>query len=288
MRTAKWDDDLDFDIDDLDYEGDETLQEALSRNDAAKFEQKLRDSTTQAFKKAYENIEKAFGTQSEQAAFFVRVLRELDLRRSDLSDRLSVTKDANAFDHTALVSALHATLSEQASYVALNDFSEALSKQSTVATSLWDGTPALPTQPSPATFRFLTALQTRMSEMGEDLWSPRAVEAVRTHVGASLENVLDKFPPEQQAVSTEGEETSDAAEAYEKTADHNKELRVQRLSDALYLSAALGSKSRDALKGVLSTLQKAGEIDAAAEQRVEKNATEYWKRTNLLFGLLAI
>jgi hypothetical protein len=288
MRVAKWDDDLDIDIDDLDYEGDETLQEALSRNDAAKFEQKLRKSTTQAFKKAYENIEKASNMQSEQAAFFIRILRELDLRRSALSDRLSVTKDANDFDHTSLISTLHTTLSEQASYVALNDFSEALSKQNTVATSLWDGTPALPTQPSPATFRFLTALQTRMSEMGEDLWSPRAVEVVRTHVGASLVNVLDKFPPEQQAVSAEGEETSDAAEASEKTADHNKELRVQRLFDALYLSAALGSKSRDALKGVLSTLQKAAEVDAAAEQRVNKNATEHWKRTNLLFGLLAI
>lgn len=70
MRTAKWDDDLDFDIDDLDYEGEETLQEALSRNDAANFEQKLRESTTEAFKKAYESIEKASSTQSEQAAFF--------------------------------------------------------------------------------------------------------------------------------------------------------------------------------------------------------------------------
>jgi hypothetical protein len=54
------------------------------------------------------------------------------------------------------------------------------------------------------------------------------------------------------------------------------------------LSAALDPKSRDVLKDVLSTLQKAAEIDAAAEQRMEKSAAEYWKRTNLLFGLLAI
>jgi hypothetical protein len=288
MRTAKWDDDLDFDIDDLDYDGDETLQEALSRNDAAKFEQKLRESTSQAFKKAYEDIEKASSTQSEQAAFFIRLLRELDLRRSGLSDRLSVTKDANAFDHTALFSTLHTTLSEQASYVALNDFSEALSKQSTVATSLWDGTPALPTQPSPATFRFLTALQTRMAEMGEDLWSSRAVDAVRKHVGTSLADVLDKFPPAQETVSTEGEEASDAAEASEKANNHDKELRVQRLFDAFYSSSALEPRSREALKGVLSTLQKSAEVDAAAEQRMEKSAAEYWKRTNLLFGLLTI
>ena len=88
--------------------------------------------------------------------------------------------------------------------------------------------------------------------------------------------------------SDQGEETSDAAEASEKTADHNKELRVQRLFDALCLSSALGSKSRDVLKDISSTLQEAAEVDAAAEQRMEKSAAEYWKRTNLLFGLLAI
>ncbi|GAB7327013.1 hypothetical protein MBLNU13_g10955t1 [Cladosporium sp. NU13] len=288
MRTAKWDDDLDFDIDDLDYEGEETLQEALSRNDAAKFEQKLRESTTEAFKKAYESIEKASSTQSEQAAFFVRVLRELDLRRSALNDRLSTKKDSDAFDQTALISTLHNTLSEQASYVALNDFYEALNKQSTVAIGLWDGTPALPTQPSPATFRFLTALQTRMAEMGEDLWSGRAVEAVRNHVGMSLAGVLNNFPRKQEAVSTEKHEASDAAEPVEKTAGQDNELRVQRLFDTLYLAAALDLKSRDVLKSILSTLQKAAEVDATAEQRIEKSAVEYWKRTNLLFGLLAI
>ena len=288
MRTAKWDDDLDFDIDDLDYEGEDTLREALSRNDAAKFEQKLRESTTEAFRKAYESIEKASSTQSEQAAFFIRVLRELDLSRSTLSDRLSATKDANVFNNTALVLHLHTTLSEQASYVALNDFSEALGKQSTVATSLWDGAPALPTQPSPATVRFLTALQTRMAEMGEDLWSVRAVEAVKKHIGTSLADLLNKFPPEQEAISMESDEASDAVEPAEKTVNHDKALRVQRLFDALYLSSTLDPKPRDILKGTLSTLRKIAEIDAAAEQRMEKSAAEYWKRTNLLFGLLAI
>jgi hypothetical protein len=288
MRTAKWDDDLDFDIDDLDYEGEETLQEALSRNDAAKFEQKLRESTTEAFKQAYENIEQASSTQSEQAAFFIRVLRELDMRRNALGDRLAASKASNAFDHTALVSSLHATLAEEASYVALNDFSGALGKQSTVVTSLWDGTPVLPTQPSPATFRFLTALQTRMAEMGEDLWSGRAVNVVRKHVGTNLADALGNFTPHQESVSTENEETSNAAEPVGKEADHGKYLRTQRLFDALYLSSALGSSSQDVLESIVSTLQETAEIDAAAEQRIKKSAAEYWKRTSLLFGLLDI
>jgi hypothetical protein len=127
-----------------------------------------------------------------------------------------------------------------------------------------------------------------MAEMGEDLWSSRAVDAVRKHVSTGLADILNKFPPEQEAASKGSDEANDAAEPAEKNANRDQELRVQRLFDALYLSAALDSKSRDVLKSIFSTLQKAAEVDAAAEQRMEKNAAEYWKRTNLLFGLLAI
>lgn len=287
MRTAKWDDDLDFDIDDLDYESEETLQDALSRNDSAKFEQKLRESTTQAFKKAYQNVKQASSAHHEQAAFYIRILRELDLRRGALINRLSVSNDSGAFDHTALIATLHTTLAEQASYVALNDFSESLRKQKTVATSLWDGTPALPTQPSPATFRYLTALQTRMAEMGEDLWSVRAVEALKEHVCLNLVALLDTFAPEQESDSVESELPNDAAEPAEKE-NHGKHVRTQRLFDALYLSSALAPASPDILTSILSTLQGAASVHAAAEQRMAKSAAEYWKRTSLLFGLLAV
>ena len=161
-------------------------------------------------------------------------------------------------------------------------------RQSTVATSLWDGTPALPTQPSPATFRFLTALQTRMAEMGEDLWSPYAVDAVKKHVATNLADVLDNFSSEQEPVPAKSEETNDAAEPAEQASHHTTELRVQRLFDALYLSSAVGSLSQDVLKSTFSTLQGAAGVDTAAEQRMAKSATEYWKRTSLLCGLLAI
>jgi hypothetical protein len=290
MRTAKWDDDLDFDLEDLDYEGDESLQDALSRNDASKLEQKLRESTTQAFKQAYNNVEQASSTQTEQAAFFIRILRELDMRRSALKDKLSVSQDSQTFDRMALISALHAILAEQASYIALNDFSEALRKPHSVAVSLWDGTPALPTQPSPAAFRYLTALQTRMAEMGEDVWSIRAVDAVKKHACEGLVEALNSFPPEQDSIATDSTETDESEAGAEtgKVAEHNKHLRIQRSFDALYLSSAFCSTSPDDLADVLCTLKEAAGVDAAAEQRMRKSANEYWKRTSLLFGLLAV
>jgi hypothetical protein len=290
MRTGKWDDDLDFDLEDLDYDGDESLQDALSRNDAAKLEQKLRESTTQAFKQAYANVEQASGTQIEQAAFFIRILRELDMRRSALKDKLSVSKNSEIFDHKALISTLHATLAEQASYIALNDFSEALRKPHNVAVSLWDGTPALPTQPSPAAFRYMTALHTRMAEMGEDLWSPCAVEALRKHACERLAEPLNNLPPEQDSTTTIGDEAGEGEAEAEKAADHTKHMRIQRFFDALYLSWALRDTSNDILGDSTtdSTLGKAAGIDPATWQHVIGNASTYCKRTGLLFGLLAV
>jgi hypothetical protein len=118
------------------------------------------------------------------------------------------------------------------------------------------------------------------------LWSIHAVEAMRKHACKGVVEALNSFPPEQGSSTTESEET-DEAEA-RKVADHNKHLRVQRLFDSLYLSSAFCSTSRDDLADVLSMLKEAAGVDAAAEQRITKSAHEYWKRTSLLFGLLAI
>jgi hypothetical protein len=280
MRTTKWDDDLDFDLEDLDYEGDSSLQDALSRADAAKLEQKLRSSTTQAFKQAYASVAQASTTQPEQAATFIRILRELDSRRSALSDKLANdTTNSNAFDHSKLIATLHTTLAEQASYVALNDFSDALRKPHVVATGLWDGTPVLPTQPSPAVYRLLTALQTRMAEIGEDVWSGEAVGALKRAFSQRLVEVL----PEREVETVESEEVGADSE------ERKRNVLIQRLFDALYLEEISGSTSEDdSLEGVLGKLRETVGIGAAAEQRMGKSAKEYWKRTSLLFGLLAV
>ena len=92
--------------------------------------------------------------------------------------------------------------------------------------------------------------------------------------------------------SVEADESTVAAEAETgagegEDREKRKVLRVQRLFDAWYLSSALDSKAQHALKDVLANLQKAADVDEAAKQRLSKSAEEYWKRTSLLFGLLA-
>jgi hypothetical protein len=304
MRSAKWDDDLDFDLEDLDYEGDESIQDALSRNDAAKFERKIRESTTEAFKKAYDKIDQASATRRDQAALFIRLLRELDLRRRALGDRLVASTDNKAFDHNAMVSSLHSALAEQATQQPLEHYTKSLSNKQnmTLTTSLWEGSPALPTQISPAAFRFLTALQTRMAELGDDVWSPSAVHVLQGQVCCVLAEAMSSLPaPAASATESNTEDADEDAKSQGNDAvtkseanDKHVNLSLQRLFDALYFSSAFcpattteaKKQAGPSLQDLVAKLREAAGTDSQAEQRMTKSANEAWKRTGLLFGLL--
>jgi hypothetical protein len=305
MRAAKWNDDLDFDLEDLDYEGDESIQDALSRNDAAKFERRLRESTTEAFKNAYDRIGQASTVRKDQAAFFIRLLRELDLRRRALSDRLDASTGKKGFDHTATISNLHIALAEQASQQPLEALTKSLStKESTTpAITLWEGSPALPTQISPAAFRLLTALQTRMAELGDDVWSPSAVQVLHAQVCRVLAEAMSSLPEfdapatetSSEAAGADVKDEGEDAETKTEANDRRKNLCLQRLFDALYFSSAFcpttttGAKQTGpSLQDLVAKLREAAGVDSQAEQRMAKSASEAWKRTGLLFGLLLL
>jgi hypothetical protein len=304
MRAAKWDDDLDFDLEDLDYEGDESIQDALSRNDAAKFERKLREATTEAFKKAYTRIGQASAARKDQAAFFIRLLRELDLRHRALSDRLDASISGETSDPSAMISDLHTALAEQASQQPLEHYTKTLSdKQSTFpAMSLWEGLPALPTQISPAAFRFLTALQTHMAELGDDVWSPPAVQILQSQICSVLAEAMSSFlapvapatEPSTEDADADAKSQGEEAETNPEANDRHRNLCLQRLFDALYFSSAFcpattttTTKQADpSLQDLIAKLREAAGVDSQAEQRMAKSASDAWKRTGLLFGLL--
>ena len=312
MRAAKWDDDLDFDLEDLDYEGDESIQDALSRSDAANLEHKLRESTTEAFKRAYEKIHQTSTGRKDQAASFIRLLRELDLRRRALSGRLAASIDDKTFDHTTMISSLHDALAEQASQQPLEDITKTLNnmQSTTSAIGLWEGSPAMPTQISPTAFRFLTALQTRMAEVGDDVWSPDAVRVLQSQVCRVLAEAMSSLPdpvaPTTKPITEDADaKNSDEAETKAETnvsandeADRKyKNLCLQRLFDALYFSSAFcpatsataaTKQTASSLQDPITKLREAAGIDAQAEQRMAKSASDAWKRTGLLFGLLLV
>lgn len=297
MRATKWDDDLDFDFEDLDYEGDSSLQEALNRTDALQLENKLRHATTQAFTRAYAKISAAAErTPPQHAAFLIRLLRDLDHRRRTLADRVSAPNTENPFNHTTLSATLHAALASQASAQPTADFLAALQRRSFLPISLWEGEPALPVQTSTAAFRFFSALQASMAGVGEDVWSPGAVRAVHERVSEGLAGAMKcrfsassaEYSGEKQA-EEEGEKEDGAdATAEEERSTTDKNQRIQRAFDAMYFSSVFSGKTQEegSMRDVAAALCETAGLDESARSRLEKSAGEYWKRTGLLFGLL--
>lgn len=291
MRATKWDDDLEFDLDDLDYEGDESLAEVLSKKDPAQVEAKLRTATAKALQDAYSKVDESSSTK-ENAAALVRTLREIDSRRHVLGDRVQ----GIAFDKSALVPRLHAAIAEQASQAPVETFMAALTRTTAVPTTLWDGSPPLPVQPSTSTFKFLTTLQRSMAAVGEDIWSAAAVGVLKAHVCSHL-SAIDEPPMSQATANSQTGINSDSPEATEDdklgekansdSSSPDRNALIQRTFDAHYLARALSAAKDSKLRESVAKLSKDAEIDEAARQRLAKSANEYWKRTYLLFGLLA-
>ncbi|OQN98724.1 hypothetical protein B0A48_15390 [Cryoendolithus antarcticus] len=286
MRTTKWEtDDLDFDLDDVGYEGDAELRALLNKDDPRSAEERLRLDTTQALGAAYKQIAGA-AKDGDNAAYHLRVLRELEARTRALGSRVKESPSLNASLHASLYEAI----AKQACEHPLREYRAALENATQVVSTLWDGSPPLPMQPSPATFKFLTALQRSMAGMGEDLWSRDAVDAVRRHISAALAESFDGgVEADKDATGEKDDETEKDETAEQKFTSRAERAATQRSFDIIYLQHPLShpSSSPHPLDAVRTALQSRAQLDEAAQQRLQKSAKEYWKKTYLLFGLLA-
>lgn len=172
--------------------------------------------------------------------------------------------------------------------------------------SLWEGDPAVPVQPLPGTFKFLRGLTTTMDGYGSDLWDPSTVRVLKTELQRQLEltlnSTLDLFgtgdfiskidvAPAEDGGTPESSKEADAADAKSGKSDTASETdplhdwKVQLLFDTVYLAHMLGDLTQ--LAGVVDRVQKSVDPTAEARKAIQKAARDYWKRTELLFGLLA-
>jgi hypothetical protein len=180
--------------------------------------------------------------------------------------------------------------------------------------SLWEGDPPVPVQPSPSTFKFLRRLTATMDESGSDLWDPSTVrvlkDALEKQLNKSLDSTLQQlegWETPTEAISKTESTVEEAAEngdkkkngagtapetvnTVEKPADASQaealhDWKVQLLFDALYLANMLGDSTQ--LADVVERIQKSAAPSVTATKAIRKSAQEYWKRTELLFGLLA-
>lgn len=308
LKRQRWDNDLD------EIEEEETIdqrQQLLSKEDPQALHDRLDASLVKAFKgldeqlAALRNSSEDTKDRFEVAVYLLRVIR-------DIRGNLPSLEPIQDFGRT-LLPLLHER-------IALNVAERALPVWSTnrrsrvVGRGLWEGEPPLPSSPSPDCFQFVRELSMSMSDAGIDLWYPALSTALKKEVNKSLRNswgarveaLTDESPVvtdpgkeddkgttgEAAAISGTGEvndngDVSGSPDSKASSAEH-KDLLVQWLFDVSYLRCCLDMPSAtDGLRALEELVFQRTQLDVQARQRITKMAQEYWKRTSLLFGLLA-
>ncbi|KAF3770168.1 hypothetical protein M406DRAFT_34571 [Cryphonectria parasitica EP155] len=297
LKRQRWDNDVD------EIEDEETIeqrQQALSRDDPAQLQQRLNVALERALRDLDKQLSELWTAHADGdktgkvAMYLVRILRDIRAKLPKLEAVKGFGLD--------MVPSLQEKITSAVASAPVDDFaSNALARKMVVGRSLWEGSPELPTSPSPGVFRLLRSLIMAMSDAGTDLWSPTAVSLLKDHVGKELSNrwmqVLDahlaqsdvtveneKSEVEEGEPKDEDEEATAAAQKV--VADKlRKDLLVQWLFDIGLLKCSIPA---DELKTLEEAVWKEAEIeDTSARQRLNKASQEYWKRSSLLFGLLS-
>jgi hypothetical protein len=290
IENTKWDDTIE-DGDDEDDLGD-TAHSLLNEDDPRALIAELGET----LKKAFALMETSIGTLVERSkeepdsgsrsAFLARILREIrqtfpKAYRGD-GFALEFIPTLHKAVSTALVEFL---MTSQQGAIA-----RATTRSNVPGRALWDGDPELPILPSPWAFKFLRALQQAMAGQGSDIWSPKAVAELKTLLRASLDEIIR--PLEVQKARTRKHDShsqgEDPAAPAALTPWH--EHRTQQLFDLAYLGAATAAAdlaTEDGFDGLQELLERQVALSAELVERVRAAAGEYWKRTALLFALLA-
>lgn len=292
MRSEKWAEDFDFDVDDL---SEKPLLVVFSKRDPESLLERLRISSTSALNELYRSIEQASKSPG-RASFLIRLLREVDQRRRSLKEVFDLSESSSLSPE--VLRSLHQEIAEHVATKAIDTLIPRHKKQARRAIPLWDGVPPLPVQPSPATFRFLVELSRAMSEAGNDLWGPASVEALKSVLAERLPARLnapdddhEHDEPLTKGHAEKGNTEEERQVNGERRASHpEKDDLSQDLFDALYLQRILTTSKQapdSALQTRINTLNQQLDLADASYERMRRSANDYWKRTYLLFGLLA-
>lgn len=311
LKKQRWDDDLEDIEDDISIESRNT---SLSKEDPQMLQDRLDSGLEEAYKELHDKLGTVLATYKDSeniggiSVYILRILRDI---RSELPKNPSV----QAFG-LQLVPPLHKKLAVTISKDALTLFANAAKKGRLVGRGLWEGDPQLPVQPSPRVYRFLHSLSMAMAKIGPDVWSVVAVTILKRYLGTALTTawsdslqplakvdaqiVINGTKTEEEKDEKEANGESDAGEengegAGTSTEKPNLELQkdvlLQSLFDIYILQACLdfskGKEEADELQSLSSSVESWVELDSSSRKRLLHSAKEYWKRSSLLFGLLA-
>jgi hypothetical protein len=297
LRAQRWDNDFD------EIEDEETIearQQALSRDDPRKLQAKLDTALDQSFEELQGQLQRLWEARADDdassgavAMYFLRVLRDI---RRQLPER-----PATASFGLGMVPSLHSKVAISVSKVPLQDFADVgLGERSVPGRPLWEGEPALPSQPSPGVFEFLRDLCAAMGDAGVDLWSPAAVGVMKKHLDERLagawRDALAQVDSEAKDGGGKEDDQQDGEGETEKKKDDDddedpagkkRDLHIQWYFDIRYIAACLGSDREGVKKVAEEVWEKTDLLDKDSQTRIAKAAEAFWQRTNLLFGLLA-
>ncbi|KAI1375872.1 hypothetical protein F4677DRAFT_103588 [Hypoxylon crocopeplum] len=305
LKRQRWDDDVD-EIEDEDVIT--TRQKLLSKDDPELLQKRLNETIEEAFKDLDKHLTAAWLSKVDSpdngaiAIYFLRIVR-------DIRGRLPKLEGIRSFGLES-VSSLHEKLASHVSILPLEEFtSTALTRRRVAGRALWEGEPALPAQPSPGTFKLLRNLIIVMGDAGLDLWTPAAVHVLKQIFGKQLVEVWRKELDSEVASNQETGETSEEkppaseddspTEASENLSTNgklqegepkkSKDILIQWLYDVHLLQQCLGTdvSSEESFKTFVEELFKETGLESEARNRLTKASQDYWKRTSLLFGLLA-
>ena len=290
MHDTRWDDDTDMGDASDDEDPEITLatkQRLLSREDPKQLntalETALRTATQQFHQTLYEIAAKLSPPESAPATqhptsllLLLRTLRHIHNRNT--------TSSHLAFP-TSLIRTLHRHLASSVAArpcTALASSLRRMNRKTGLAErALWEGEPRLPVQPGPGVFRLLRGLMAGMEEVGADIWGRGAVEEVKGVVGEAVRGIVRGWV--DKGVLGDGDDDGDG--------EGRREAVTQVLFDVLYLQCAMGVGrslgDERGLEGLVDELVERVGMDEAAMSRLRKSAAEYWKKSYLLFALLA-
>ncbi|EAW08707.1 uncharacterized protein ACLA_096400 [Aspergillus clavatus NRRL 1] len=304
MKRVRWTDVLE-EGDDEDTDLDIT---SILNDDDTAF---LRDALGKAVGESFDHLQSSFATtfrafgpsnQHKKAAFLLKLIRLVrrDLPAELIADDFAFSKD--------IVPELQQSLAKEviAQTGTLNLPAKLDPSEKLPGRSLWEGDPELPVQPSPTIFRFLRRLVNNMDGYGSGLWDLSTVQTLKGELRKELSasamatlKVLDlstngeksTVVHDAQPVENEGNnqepksETSGTA-----TTQETDDYRIQVFFDLVYLSSALSGKGLvdEPLSDTVANLRSSLDSIPKAPKTIEQRALNYWKRTQLLFGLLAV
>ncbi|KAF7886703.1 uncharacterized protein EAF02_003350 [Botrytis sinoallii] len=304
LKKQRWDDDLE------DMEDDESLesrQNLLSKEDPQMLQDHLNSSLEKSFQELHTKITSLVDQHKDNksigkiSVYILRILRDI---RAELPSIPTLQEFG-----ISLVPSLHENLAGMVSENSVLTLARSLKKKKVAGRALWEGTPELPVQPSPATFKFLRGLSTAMADAGADIWSPIAVKVLKVHLDSQVGDQWSIALKEKEEVASD--ETTESltevpgADVEEKEGDapapapvvevevdeeKQKDLLKQSLFDIFVLQQALASQADDEenkLTKLADEVEAKLNFEGREKKRVVNGAVEYWKRCSLLFGLLA-